>query len=239
MVVFIHGGATTARCWDWVRERVSPSLAVNVPGREDRPADLGTLTVDHAARSIAADIEASGAGDVVLVAHSSGGLFVPGVVELLGPARVSSILLNAASVPPEGGNGLDCMRTKHRDMTIQALEWAAKEGIKLDSPYPNRDTLRRSSGEELDEVQLDFMEQRSVAESLTVYESPIHWSVASAIPTTYVFNLVDRAVPLELQRTMAARLPVPPREIELPGGHLPMVTRPDDFAAVVEAVMPA
>jgi pimeloyl-ACP methyl ester carboxylesterase len=71
--VLIHGGATTARCWDLVRDRITGSLAVNVPGREDRPADLGTLTVDQAARSLAADIEAAGPARVVLVAHSSAG----------------------------------------------------------------------------------------------------------------------------------------------------------------------
>ncbi|HET6953100.1 MAG TPA: alpha/beta fold hydrolase [Acidimicrobiales bacterium] len=83
--VFIHGGATSARCWDLVRDRVAGSLAVNVPGREDRPADLGTLTVDQAARSLAADIDAAGPTRIVLVAHSSGGLFVPGVIDRLGP----------------------------------------------------------------------------------------------------------------------------------------------------------
>ena len=96
-VVLIHGGGATARFWD----RLLPYLdrrshAVDLPGRGSRPADLATLTVDQEAASVAADIEA-GAGDgaVTLVAHSSGGLVVPGVVAALGD-RVGAIVLNAA-----------------------------------------------------------------------------------------------------------------------------------------------
>ena len=100
-VVLVHGGGTTARFWD----RLLPllpvgTIAVDLPGRADKPADLATLSVDQEVASVVADIE-SGCGDepVVLVAHSSGGLVVPGVVSALG-GRVRSIVLNAALVRP-------------------------------------------------------------------------------------------------------------------------------------------
>jgi len=77
-VVFLHGGGTSARQWDLVLERMTaPALALDVPGRGDRPADVERLTLSQALDSLAAD--AGTAGPVILVAHSSGGLLVPGL----------------------------------------------------------------------------------------------------------------------------------------------------------------
>ena len=96
-VVLIHGGGATARFWDRLLPYLDgASLAVDLPGRGSRPADLATLTVDREVASVAADIEAGVRdGPVTLVAHSSGGLVVPGVVAALG-GRVGAIVLNAA-----------------------------------------------------------------------------------------------------------------------------------------------
>src|SRR5262245_27441253 len=137
--VLIHGGATTSRFWDLVVPLLDGDvLAVDLPGRLDRPADLATLTVDAAAASVLRDIEAwaPAADEFVLVAHSSGGLEVPAIVAGLGPERVRTIVLNAASVPPEGGNGFDCMQSRHRDLALQALAAADADGTSIITPVP-------------------------------------------------------------------------------------------------------
>ncbi|MET0824955.1 MAG: alpha/beta fold hydrolase, partial [Acidimicrobiales bacterium] len=97
--LLIHGGASTARFWDRVVERVGrAAVAVDLPGRRDRPADLMTVTLDDGAASVAADLAAaSPEGPVVVVAHSSGGLVVPRVVDRLGD-RVTAVVLSSASV---------------------------------------------------------------------------------------------------------------------------------------------
>src|ERR1700722_4241358 len=79
-IVLIHGGSTTGRYWDLVSAALThPALAVDLPGRGGRPADLLTVTLEDAVASVTRDTEALGT-EVVLVAHSSGGLVVPGVV---------------------------------------------------------------------------------------------------------------------------------------------------------------
>lgn len=236
--VLVHGGATTGGFWDRMAPHLPGTvLAVDLPGRRDRPADLATLTVDDAAASVVADVEAAGLDQVVLVAHSSGGLEIPAVVAGLGRDRVRAIVLNAASVPPEGGCGLDCMQARHREASVAALEAAREQGTMITAPRPERERLRVSSGEELDEELLDFVADpsRSVEDSFNLYLTPVHWSKAAGIPVTYVVNQRDRAVPADLQREMADRLPPPVDVVELDAGHLAAVTRPAELAALVVA----
>src|ERR1041385_5435162 len=106
--VLVHGGTTTGRFWDRLVPHLDgPSVAPSMPGRLDRPAALTTLTVSEAAAAIVRDVEVSGLEPpYVVVAHSSGGLEVPGIVVGLGVDRVKAIVMSAASVPTEGGTGM-------------------------------------------------------------------------------------------------------------------------------------
>lgn len=94
----------TGRFWDrFVPFLPGPALAVDLPGRCGQPGDLATLTVDDEVASVLASVAGADLEDpIVVVAHSSGGLCVPGVAAGL-RGRVARIVLNAASVPPEGG----------------------------------------------------------------------------------------------------------------------------------------
>src|SRR3954470_1437863 len=133
--VLVHGGGSTARFWDRLMPYLGvPALAVDLPGRNGKPADFGTLTVDDEVASVVADVTAAGAADpIVLVAHSSGGLVVPGVVAGLGD-RVTRIVLNAALIPPEGGCGLDGMQPRHPEGLKIAAEHARRDGIVITLP---------------------------------------------------------------------------------------------------------
>lgn len=231
--VLIHGGQSSARFWD----RLVPllggqAIAVNLPGRLDRPADLATLTVDDEVASVVADVR-DVAGGLVLVAHSSGGLVVPGVVAALGPDRVRRIVLNAASVPPEGGTGLECMKPRHADGVRRAN--AAGHPMLTPGPPEDRESLRHAyGGDPLDDATLDFVAERVVQDTMHHYFQPVHWSRAAGVPVTYVVNTLDRAVPLALQEAMLSRLPSAPDVVRLEAGHIPAVTHPDALAAALE-----
>jgi pimeloyl-ACP methyl ester carboxylesterase len=138
--VLVHGGGSTGRFWDRLRPLLmAPSLAIDLPGRGDHPAELATITVEDEVASVLRDIDSADIGDgLVIVAHSSGGLVVPGVAAALG-SRIDHIVLNAALVPPEGGCGLDCMQPRHRDGLVAAVRAAAQDGTAVTLPGPPAD----------------------------------------------------------------------------------------------------
>jgi pimeloyl-ACP methyl ester carboxylesterase len=112
-LVLVHGGAHAGDCWDLTVDelhRLAPDLdvlAVDLPGRRGKPGDLRTLTVGECVDSVVADIDDAGLAEIVIVAHSMGGLTVPGVVTKLGSARVREMVLATAFIPPEGGAVVD------------------------------------------------------------------------------------------------------------------------------------
>ncbi|NLV54814.1 MAG: alpha/beta hydrolase [Acidimicrobiales bacterium] len=249
-VVLVHGGGATRRAWDRVLAHLpGPTLAVDLPGRGEVPADLASVTVEDEVEAVVRAIRADGAGPVVLVAHSSGGLVVPGVVAALGGAahlggRVAHVVLVAALVPPEGGCGLDCMKPHHRDGLVAALDAAAAAGgppITLPGPPADPEPFRTAyGGEALTDDELAFVVDpvRCVPDTVHHYLQPVRWSEAGPVPVTYVLTEADRPVPPAAQEAMVGRLPHPPALVRLPTGHLPMVTHPAELGAVAARALP-
>jgi pimeloyl-ACP methyl ester carboxylesterase len=237
--LLVHGGSSTSRFWDRLVPCLeAPAVAVDLPGRASKPADMMALTLDECVESVLDDVRAAELDEVVVVAHSSGGLVVPGIVAGL-EGRVRHIVLNAASVPPEGGCGLDCMQPRHREGVEVAVAAAREAGLVFTTPTPeDPERLRTSYGEKLDDETLAFMADptRVVTDSFNTYYQPVRWSLVGTTPVTYVRNLRDRPIPVALQDEMVARLR-DPIVVALDCGHIPPVTRPAEFAAICNAAL--
>lgn len=240
--VLVHGGGTTARFWDRLLPHLDrPALAVDLPGRAAHPADLATLSVEIETGSVVADIAAAALDEpITLVAHSSGGLVVPGVVARL-EGRVGAVVLNAALVPPAGGCGIDCMKDRHRDGLLLAVAAAEREGrvITLPGPPEDPESFRDAyGGDPLDDGTLAFVVDpvRCVEDTVHHYFQPVDWADVAGVPITYVLNERDRPIPPETQQVMAQRLPQPTTVVRVDSGHLLPVTDPAMFAKILEGV---
>ena len=230
----------SSRYWDRLLPHLQhPALAVDLPGRADKPADPMTLTVDECVASAVDDVQAAGIDDVVLVAHSSGGLFTPGIGAALAP-RVRHVVLDAATVPAEGGTALDVMKESHRDRVLSYMESARRDGWVLQTPGPESpDKVREAyGGDPLSDDLIEWINDpvRCVKDSMNFYFQPVHWSSIAAVPTTYIKHLRDRPTPPALQDANIARLPAPPEVVELDSGHIPAVTHPAQLAAALDDI---
>ncbi len=237
--VLVHGGGSTGRFWDRVVPLLDqPAVTIDLPGRGGKSANLATLSVDDEVTSALADIDdAQAEGAITLVAHSSGGLVVPGVVAGLG-GRVTRIVLNAALVPAEGGCGLDCMQPRHREGLRLAVEQARRDGttITLPGPPPDPESFRQAyGGDPLSDEDLAFMVDpvRCVADTVHHYFQPVCWSSAADVPVTYLLNERDRPVPPSAQEEMITHLPGPTAVVRISCGHVPAVTHPELIARLL------
>jgi pimeloyl-ACP methyl ester carboxylesterase len=243
--VLVHGGGCSGRYWDRLLPFLDePALAIDLPGRAGKPFDPMTFTIEEGVASAVADVDAAQLGDdLVLVAHSSGGLFAPEIAAGLAP-RVRHIVLSAASVPPDGGTGLDSMKDSHRRRVVESMDAARRDGWTLMTPGPTEpeDKVRRAyGGDDLDDDLVAFMTDpvRCVKDSMNFYFQPVSWSSVRDVPITYVKHLRDRPSPPEFQDELIERLRACGCDVtvvEIDSGHIPAVTHPEAFGAILERV---
>ena len=97
-----------ADSWGLVVEeihRLAPELtvlALDMPGRRNKPGDLREMTIADYVDSLVGDIESAGLDEIVIVGHSLGAMMLPGVVTKIGAARVREMIFAAAFLPPVG-----------------------------------------------------------------------------------------------------------------------------------------
>src|SRR5262249_21541509 len=135
-MVFVHGGAHGAWCWDPLLPYLDrEALAVDLPpksggsgaGRLENLPELRTLTIDDFARSVLDDVTAAGFERFVLVGHSMGGLTISEVARRV-PDRVEHLVYVSCMVPPEGASAIDALPEDLQEMTRQAVEEARRGG---------------------------------------------------------------------------------------------------------------
>jgi pimeloyl-ACP methyl ester carboxylesterase len=198
-LVLIHGGAHAADCWDLtVAElaRQAPELrvlAVDLPGRAAKPADLASVGIADFVNSVVADVDDAGFGDVVVVGHSMAGLTAPGVVAKLGAARVRELILIAAFVPPQGLSVVDTLGGP--------LAPLARSGPRIRMSSIPKPLARFAFCNGMTRAQREFALTRLYGESINVIVEPVDRSdLPDDVPRTWIMTLRDRALSMRQQR---------------------------------------
>ncbi|WP_395310168.1 alpha/beta hydrolase [Mycobacterium sp. AMU20-3851] len=232
-LVLIHGGGHAADCWDLTVDAIgllAPEievLAVDLPGRRTRPGDLHTVTIANWAESVVRDIDTAGLGEVVLVAHSLGGLTAPGVAARLGAERVREMVFAASHVPPEGRavvdtlSGLGGMLVRRRGRNVPpgpTPRWWAT--------YAYTNGMTRS--------QRTFSLDRLVDESSgVIHEAVSRADMPGEVPRTWILTSRDRALSPRCQRKSIAALGGVQTLIEIDTCHNLMISEPERLAELL------
>ena len=100
--VFVHGGHHDKSCWQLLLPLMElPSIAVDLPGRGNRPSNGQAITYAMCAEAVLADADAAGFQRFVLVGHSLGGLTISRTA-LDAPERIARLVYVGALAPPVG-----------------------------------------------------------------------------------------------------------------------------------------
>lgn len=233
VAVLVHGGTLTSTMWDRVRSKLaSPSLAVDLPGRRYKPADLAQITIGDWVTSVVTDIEEAGLTEVVLVGHSSGGYVLPGVAAALaaGSAPVlQGLVFVSATVPAHGERPLDYLRddirtlaSDHRELTLDSACGRTIGGLRTGEPPIETDFEIVENG------------PRMGLEAPLVLFEPVSWTgFPTEVPRVYVRALRDKVIPPGLADRMITAMGGA-EVIDLDAGHRSYDTHPAELAAVID-----
>jgi pimeloyl-ACP methyl ester carboxylesterase len=239
-LVLVHGGQHDHRCWqptvDVLRERAPdvPVVAVDLPGRDGDLAALNGYTVASCVDAVVGQLDAAGVGDVVLVAHSAGGIVIPELAARLGAERVRRMVFLAAFVPPDGG----CINDALTGPFAPIARLAARR------PSPARPLPGPLSaaifGNGMTPAQRRFMLDRLCPETAHLASTRVDRSAMPAsIPRTWILTLQDRALSIKQQRGSITRLGGVEEILALDTCHDAMISAPETLAGMLLDRVPA
>lgn len=166
--------------------------------------------------------------DVVLLGHSYSGMVVSGVAERV-PERIRRLVYLGATVPQDGQSLFDAAGPLFRQV-VEADAQAHGDGWCW--PMPPADELDKfltlTGFTDDDKV---WAWSRSTPQPLGTYTQPLRVAnpAARAVPRTYVHGSLDVMLPFVEQVRASADWSYH----ELPSGHWPMVTCPQELAALL------
>lgn len=233
-IVFVHGGQHSGRCWEPTIEFLSEMrpeisiLAVDLPGRGHNPADLSGVGIAECVQSVVSDIDRVGLSEVVLVAHSMGGITVPGVAEALGTERVSRLVFIAAAVPPDGQSILEDLMGDLQEVVSERVEHPAES-----VPF-SRELVTEIFCNGMTDGQIEFTMHQICPESNLLATQKVDRSgMPTSIPRTWILTRQDRAVTPEQQRQHIENLGGVEDVIEIDACHDVMISEPERLAKIL------
>jgi pimeloyl-ACP methyl ester carboxylesterase len=225
--VLIPGAGFGTWLWDPVVAHLDqPALVVPIPGRGASAAERRALTLAAAADEITGVARSWRTGPLVVVGHSLGGVLVPEVVRRLADAVVALEFVGALA-PGDGERAVD-LQTPVQRMFIRVLGVVRPRGMK-----PPASALRKELCTDLDEEATASVVERfgPVPEAPRLYRDRISWAGVPDVPRHYVQLLRDESVPPARQEQMAAKIGAEVATMD--SGHLPMLSRPAELAALL------
>ena len=236
MIVFIHGGHHDKTCWDTTIESINKlhssyeTLAINLPGRGDNPADLKTLNIEKCVESATEQIMAAKPESVILVGHSMAGVTLPGVATNLGVPLLKRLIFVACATPEQGKCILDSIEPPMS--TIVEAKLSVKfQGLAV--PALNPFLALPFFGNGMNKQQKAKVKKSLCAETTNLLIEPVDRSNMPKVPMTWVLPLRDRSLRPSLQRKFMENLGGINDIVELDTCHDAMISEPEKLAQII------
>ena len=206
------------------------AVAIDLPGRGERPAPLEEITVDDWAAAVARELVERDLREVVLVGHSLAGITLPRVAEREA-GRLARLVFVSCTVPPDGSAVLDVLSPDVKPLAEENRQ------NRVASVLPD-EIARTLFCNDMDEAQTRFVLDHLVPEAWGPMLEPNRLAgLALGIPSTYVKLLRDQSVPPDLQEQMIRNVG-DPEIVELDAGHDAMISTPRELAEVLNRLAP-
>ncbi|WP_131741681.1 alpha/beta fold hydrolase [Actinomadura roseirufa] len=229
----------------WAWEEVASVLragghvvhAVTPPGVAERAGEAASdVDVDAQVADLVQVIEGAGPERVVLVAHSGAGLPATGAADRV-PGRIARLVYVDSGPMPSGLAGIDFYGPDERAELEERVARDGRGRMLPPPPFdPSADPVNLAG---LSEEHLAAMRGRGTPQPFGTVTQPL---VRPVPPPDVPRTLIVSTFPLEAVRRMAeggdpvfAEMTGPGwTHRELPTGHWPMFSRPDELAALLE-----
>lgn len=211
-VLLLSGAGLPAWIWDeTVAALPLPAVVAPRPDSDGSPAA-------HARAALAASPE----GDLVVVAHSAGGVVAAELTRLAGD-RVRAVVGVCAVIPGARGSFVSSLPFPQRLLLPLIMRVAGTR--------PPEKSVRGSLAAGVDPATVDRLVQDLTPETLSYFTSRVPGPPVAPV-RGYVRTGQDRELPKALQTRFARSLGAE-QLVDLPAGHLPMLTHPVKLAAAV------
>lgn len=228
--VLVHGGGHGSWCWDALAPLLAaPAVAVDLPGRGPRPADLSRVTIDDCVHAVVTDIVRHDLTDVILVGHSLGAVTVCTVAARL-PQRIRHLVLIAGFVPPQGRSVVDTLPFGIRQIARASLPRSATRRMP-------KALIRRTLCNDMTRQQAAAVLERIGPDAPALMGDPVSFAGLPAdVPRTYIRFTRDRNLSARKAARMAAAIGAgEPAGIE--AGHDGIISQPERVACELNKLL--
>ncbi len=216
-VVLIHGAGLGNYIWEKITPLLEyPYLTVNFPGRNGKT--IRSLTLDDYFKHVIKQIDEWDKKELVIVAHSIGGIIGLKVAEHVAQ-RMKGFIGISSVIPSKRGSFLSCFPLPKR-MFMSLM-------IRTVGTKPPDSAIKHSLCNDLSQDDTKKVIDNFIPESKYLY---LDKSNVAAInfPSLYIRTSKDNEFPLSLQDNMIRNLSSPVITT-LESGHLPMLSVPKEF----------
>ena len=220
--VFVHGGNHDKSCWQLLLPLMKiPSIAVDLPGRGDRPANGVAITYAMCAEAVLADADAAGFDRFMLIGHSMGGLTISRTA-LEAPERVAHLVYVGALVLPVGMTVADKF----------GVDIAPGQPDSAMMPVMDEQLARTMFAGDMTDEQWAIARTSLVDEPVGLFRDSMT-DYAAGIPTTYLAMTDDVPVPPSSAIEMIKQLGPDVDYRELDAAHNIMLSQPETLANIL------